>query len=373
VRYKLLGRSGLRVSEVALGTMTFGTDWGWGSAQAEAKEVFDSFAEAGGTFLDTANIYQDGNSERMLKEFMGSDRDHFVLATKYSGEVGGYSRSTGAPEGKARANPTASGDISRSGNSRKNMIRSVEESLKRLGTDFIDLFYLHFWDETTPVDEVMRSLDDLVSAGKVRYIALSDTPAWVTAQASTLAQLRGWAPVVAVQVEYSLVQRTSEREVLPMARALDLAVVSWAPLGGGALISDPRRTADTSMVPVVGSRGLDRSAIPEETAQRYTEIATVVSRVAESLGAKNAQVALAWVRQQADRFGVVIPILGARTAAQLDENIASLGIRLDADQMEELDRVSEIELGFPLDMINSQLIRSFKTSGKHHLLDNHRL
>src|SRR4051794_24282780 len=224
MRYRLLGRSGLRVSEVALGTQTFGTDWGWGSDREQSRAVFDAFVAAGGNFIDTANIYTDGQSERLIGEFVGTERDRFVIATKYSGALGAYSADAGASEPGAVRRPVDA-DVLASGNSRRAMMRSVEDSLRRLGTDYVDLLYLHFWDGTTQIDEVMRGLDDLVSSGKVLYVAFSDTPAWITARAALLADLRGWAPLVAVQTQYSLVERTSERELLPMARALDLAVI----------------------------------------------------------------------------------------------------------------------------------------------------
>ncbi len=354
------------MSELALGSMTFGTEWGWGSEREEAKAVFDAFAEAGGNFIDTANIYTDGGAERLLGEFIASDRDHFVVATKYSGAVGMYSARAGAPEAHAVDRPRVEGDILRSGNSRRNMMRSVEESLRRLKTDYIDLFYLHFWDYTTGIDEIMRGLDDLVRAGKVLYIGFSDTPAWITAQASLLAELRGWAPLTALQIEYSLVERTPERELLPMAHALDLAVVPWAPLGGGVLGGTYARAA--------GAGGkhealrLDLAKLPAG----QLRIAGEVARIAEELGVSSAQVALAWVREQSRRWGVVIPLLGARTRPQLDDNLGSLGLKLDEAQLEALDAASSVDLGFPYTMIESELIRALKTSGKGHLLDNHR-
>ncbi len=362
MRYRLLGRSGLRVSELALGTMTFGTDWGWGSERDEAKAVFEAFAEAGGNFLDTANIYTDGRSERLLGEFIAGDRDHFVVATKYSGAVGMYSATAGAPEAHAVEAPRTDADILRSGNSRRSMMRSVEESLRRLNTDYIDLFYLHFWDYTTGVDEIMRGLDDLVRAGKVLYVAFSDTPAWITAQASLLADMRGWAPLTALQVEYSLIERTPERELLPMARALDLAVVPWSPLGGGVLGGKYARPE------IAEQRRLDVDALPE----RQLRIASEVARIAAQLGVGSAQVALAWVRQQARRWGVVIPLLGARTPRQLQDNLGCLALELDEAALHALDQASSVDLGFPYTMIDSDLILALKTSGKSHQLDNHR-
>src|SRR4029450_10775543 len=216
MRYKLFGRTGVRVSELCLGTMTFGEDWGWGAPKDESRKIFDAFVQAGGNFIDTANNYTNGTSEKFIGEFTKGDRDHFVIATKYT------------------LNEFAT-DPNFGGNHRKNMRRSVEGSLKRLATDHIDLLWLHMWDGMTPVEEVMRALDDLVRAGKVLYVGISDTPAWVVSQANTLAELRGWTPFVGPQVPYSLVERAPERELLPMAQALELTVTSWGPLGGGPL------------------------------------------------------------------------------------------------------------------------------------------
>jgi aryl-alcohol dehydrogenase-like predicted oxidoreductase len=365
VRYKLLGRSGLRVSELALGALTFGNDWGWGADRAQSRAVFDAFAAAGGNFIDTANIYSDGNSERYLGEFIGSDRDRYIVATKYSGAVGMYSATAGAGERAAVQRPL-DGDIGASGNNRRNMMRSVEASLRRLNTDYIDLLYVHFWDYTTQIDEVMRGLDDLVSSGKVMYVAFSDTPAWITARAALLADLRGWAPLTAIQLEYSLIERTPERELLPMAKDLDLAVVPWGPLGGGVLSGK-----------YVGARngsaaGEAPRLDPASLSERRRHIAEELAAVADELGAGSAPVALAWLRRQADRWGIVIPLVGARTVEQLHENLACLGVQLDDEQLARLDRASGVELGFPYTMLDSELITNLRFSGKRHLLDNHR-
>ncbi|NEQ41509.1 MAG: aldo/keto reductase, partial [Okeania sp. SIO3I5] len=216
MQYKLLGKSGLRVSELCLGTMTFGDDWGWGSSQQESKTIYDSFREAGANFIDTANVYTNGTSEKFLGEFIASERDAVVLATKYTNGLGDKNPNGG-------------------GNQRKNMVQSVEASLKRLNTDYIDLLWLHIWDFMTPAEEVMRAFDDLVRAGKVLYIGISDAPAWVVAQCNTLAELRGWTQFVGLQIEYSLIQRTPERELLPMSRTFDIGVTAWSPLAGGWL------------------------------------------------------------------------------------------------------------------------------------------
>jgi aryl-alcohol dehydrogenase-like predicted oxidoreductase len=216
MNYKMLGRSGLRVSELCLGTMGFGTEVPWGVDEAASRIAFEAFANAGGNFIDTANIYTDGTSEKMVGRFVEADRDHFVVATKYS-----------LRDGK--------GDPNYAGNHRKNLMRSLAASLKRMKLEAIDLFWVHAWDFLTPVDEVMRGLEDVVSRGMVHYIGISDTPAWVVSQANMLADLRGWTPFCALQVEYSLLARTPERDLLPMAEALGLAVTPWGALGGGAL------------------------------------------------------------------------------------------------------------------------------------------
>ena len=211
MNYKLFGQSGLRVSELCLGTMGFGTERSWGVDKDQSKKIFDAFAQADGNFLDTANHYTDGTSEKFLGDFITSDRDHFVIATKYS----------------LSDRP---GDLNFSGNHRKNMMRSVRESLKRLNTDFIDLLWVHIWDGWTPSEEIMRGLDDLISRGLVHYVGVSDTPAWVVSQANTLAQFRGWSQFVGLQIEYSLIQRTVEAELFPMARAFGMTITPWAPM-----------------------------------------------------------------------------------------------------------------------------------------------
>src|SRR4029079_13450541 len=216
MKYRLLGKSGLRVSEVALGTMTFGEEWGWGAAKDEARKVYDTYREAGGNFIDTANVYTNGSSERFVGEFIKDHRQSIVLATKYS-------------------NAAPGNDPNAAGNHRRSIRQAVDASLSRLQTDYIDLYWVHIWDQMTPVEEVMRGLDDLVRAGKVVYVGISDAPAWWIAQANTLASLRGWSPFIAMQIEYSLIERTVERELIPMAKALNLGVTAWSPLSGGVL------------------------------------------------------------------------------------------------------------------------------------------
>lgn len=337
MRYKLLGRSGLRVSEVALGTMTFGDAWGWGAPKDESRRIFDAFLDAGGNFLDTACNYTDGQSEEFLGEFLGSGRDRMVLATKYT--------------------LTSQGDDPNAGgNSRKSMVRALEASLRRLRTDYVDLLWLHMWDGMTPVEEVVRALDDLVSRGKVLYVGISDTPAWVVAQAVTLADLRGWSRFVAVQAPYSLASRDVERELLPMAHSLELAFTPWDTLDGGALtgkyLSDkgePRRYASAG--------------------ERVNAIAREVIAVADEVGATPAQVAIAWVRAQP---WLTVPIIGARSAAQLRDNLGALELELPAEAVERLGATGGFELGFPRSFLESEDVRGLIFGNTFDLIDDHR-
>src|SRR5712664_1214646 len=216
MRYRLLGKSGLRVSEASLGTMTFGDEWGWGSPKAEAQKVYETYREAGGNFIDTANFYTNGTIEKFGGEFIRGHRESVVLATKYS-------------------NAAPGNDPNAAGNHRKSMMQALETSLKRLQTEYIDLYWVHIWDGITPVEEVMRGLDDLVRAGKILYAGISDAPAWWIAQANTLAELRGWTQFIGLQIEYSLIERTVERELIAMAKALNIGVTAWSPLARGVL------------------------------------------------------------------------------------------------------------------------------------------
>lgn len=312
MNYKLLGKSGLRVSELCLGTMTFGEDWGWGASKEESRKIFDAFGEADGNFIDTSNNYTNGTSEKFVGEFIRGDRDHFVVATKFS-------------LSERRTDPNFGG------NHRKNMIRSVEGSLKRLGMDHIDLLWLHMWDGMTPVEEVMRSLDDLVRAGKVLYVGISDTPAWVVSQANMLADLRGWSRFVAYQGEYSLASRSPERDILPMTQALNMSYLAWGMLEGGELTgkynapsNEPKRSDDTN--------------------ERIKNIAAVLMVLAKEIERTPSQVAINWVRQ---RPYPMIPILGARSEKQLKDNLGCLDFELTDDQIKRLSDASPIDLGFP--------------------------
>jgi len=342
MKYQLFGNSGLRVSEVCLGTMTFGEDWGWGSSEAEARKVYDRFREHGGNFIDTANMYTMGTSEKLLGEFMQGHRDEVVLATKY----------TNAPPGK---------DPNAGGNHRKNMMRSVEESLKRLKTDYIDLYWLHIWDSMTPIDEVMRGFDDLVSQGKILYSGVSDAPAWWISRANTIAQLRGWAPFIGLQIEYSLLERAPERELLPMAHALELDVVAWSPLAGGFL-SGKYQVTPEGVRSESGSSRMDNPDMQQflQDKPRLESVIDGVRSVAKSIGKKPAQIALAWLTNQPRP---VIPIIGARKLDQLDANIEGAALQLSADHLKQLDDASRIDLGFPHDFFNMPMVRQLVHAG----------
>lgn len=334
MNYRLLGRSGLRVSELCLGTMTFGTEWGWGADKEESRKIFDAYANAGGNFVDTANRYTEGTSERWLGEFVKNDRHHFVVATKYTLR-------------------DRLGDPNFAGNHRKNMIRSVEESLRRMNTDFIDLFWVHAWDHLTPTEEVMRGLDDLVRSGKVQYIGISDTPAWVVSKSNVMADLRGWTAFVALQIEYSLLQRTPERDLLPMAEDFGLAVTPWGAIGGGALTGKYLKGE--------GGRVNEGSA---RRSDRANTIAAKVVEVADNLNVMPGQVAINWTRQRAAGL-TVIPLIGARTAAQLNDSLGCLDFTLSPEVLQELDAVSAIELGFPHDFLATGNAREMIFSGAY--------
>ncbi|HZQ47818.1 MAG TPA: aldo/keto reductase [Verrucomicrobiae bacterium] len=337
MKYRLLGNSGLRVSEFALGTMTFGNDWGWGSAKDEAQKVYNAFREAGGNFIDTANLYTNGTSESFLGEFVKGHRSSMVLATKYTNAAPGTDPNAG-------------------GNQRKNMMQSVEASLKRLQTDYIDLYWVHAWDQITPVEEVMRGLDDLVRQGKVLYVGISDAPAWWIAQANTLASLRGWSPFVGLQIEYSLLERTVERELIPMAKSFNLGITAWSPLAGGVLTGKYHGNGSSEAGRM--SSDMMKEFLPEE--QRAMRIVTAVKAVADQTGRTMAQVALAWLRF---RPVPVIPIIGARKLSQLQDNLASRELSLSAGQLKALDEASRIEPGFPSDFYAKDMVRTFLYGG----------
>jgi aryl-alcohol dehydrogenase-like predicted oxidoreductase len=305
-----------------LGTMTFGEDWGWGAPVEECRKIFNAYAEAGGNVIDTANKYTEGTSEQIVGELLGSDRDRFVVATKYT-------------LSNDESDPNASG------NHRKSLVRSLEQSLTRLNTDYIDLLWVHIWDPGTPIEEMMRALDDVVRAGKVLYVGMSDTPAWVVARANTLAEWRDWSPFVGLQLPYSLLQRDAERELLPMARQLGLSVAAWSPLFRGVLSGKYTRPGQTG-----GGGRVSESDLSE----RDLLIAREVDAVADELGVSSSQVALAWLMAQ---HQTVHPIIGARKLDQLTDNLAAADLRLPDAAVRRLDEVSAIELGFPGDFLRS--------------------
>jgi aryl-alcohol dehydrogenase-like predicted oxidoreductase len=322
VRYKLFGRTGLRVSELCLGAMTFGRPE-WGASAEESARLVETFAEAGGNFIDTANYYAAGESERIVGGLIAGERERWVLSTKYTLSMRPHDPNAG-------------------GTHRKSLVQALEESLRRLRTEYIDLYWVHIWDEFTPVEEVVRALDDAVSTGKVLYVGVSDTPAWIVSQAVTLADLRAWTRFAGLQVPYSLVERSVERDLLPMALALDLTVAAWSPLGGGLLTgrygSDRERPSDTRLA------SFDESGPTE----RKLAIADAVNAVAAERGASSAQVAIAWLRAQQER-SVIVPILGARRREQLEDTLGALELELTNDELARLDDTSRIELGFPHD------------------------
>jgi aryl-alcohol dehydrogenase-like predicted oxidoreductase len=345
MKYKLLGKSGLRVSEICLGTMTFGEEWGtMGANKENSKKIFDIFVNSGGNFIDTANRYTEGSSEKFVGEFIHSDRANFVVATKYT---------LFEPERKY--------DINSSGNHRKNMVQSLENSLRRLKTDYIDLYWVHCWDKLTPEEEVMRALDDMIRAGKILYIGVSDTPAWIISRANTIAELHGWTQFIALQIEYSLIQRTPERDLIPMANYLDLAITPWATIGGGALTGKYLNKKDKEP-----ARLTEKSVRLNE---KNTEIAREVVNVAEELGVKPSQIAINWVRQQKGNF---IPIIGARTPEQLTENLECLNFKIPETLIQKLNEVSHIEYGFPHDFLNGEIVKDLAYSGQKSKIIDHR-
>ena len=322
-RYVTLGHSGLRVSPFCLGAMTFGEDWDWGSSVADAESIVTSFIERGGNFIDTANAYTNGHSEKIIGDYVRQRairRDQLVIATKFFANL-------------------FPGDPNGGGANRKSIAAACDESLRRLQTDYIDLYWMHLWDRFTPIEETMRALDDLVTAGKVRYIGFSDTPAWKVAQAQVTANFRGWAPLIALQIEYSLVERTVEGELIPMATELGLGVTPWSPLRGGVLTGKYTRENVSQAAPGRGARVT--ASLNEQTFAVLDEL----HKVTEEVGAPPAAIALAWVQSKP---GVTSTIIGARTLDQLEQNLAGLDVTLSETHIAALDKVSEPTLHFPL-------------------------
>jgi aryl-alcohol dehydrogenase-like predicted oxidoreductase len=324
--YVTLGRSGLRVSPFCLGAMTFGEDLGWGSSVEDSEAILDRYVELGGNFIDTANLYTKGHSEKIIGDHLGHDpqkRDRLVIATKFSANL-----DVGDPNG--------------GGSSRKSIMAACEQSLRRLRTDYIDLYWLHNWDTLTPIEETMAALNDLVREGKVRYLGVSDTPAWKVAQAQTIAQFRGWAPFIGAQIEYSLLERTVEGELIPMAEELGLGVTPWSPLRSGILSG--KYTRKNAVTPKADGRAWATNYLDETSYAVIDEL----GRIAMELDTTVARVALAWVRA---RPTVSSTIIGARTLAQLEDNLQALEVNLTPEQTTALDTLTKPKLNFPADFV----------------------
>ena len=328
MRYRLLGPTGLRVSELCLGTMTFGTDWGWGADEAECERIVAAYRDAGGNFLDTASNYTNGASERIVGELTAGDRDRWVIATKYTLTLD-------------------AGDPNAGGNHRKSLVRALEQSLRRLRTDYVDLLWLHMRDATTPIEEIVRALDDQVRLGKVLYVGISDSPAWVASRANAIAELRGWSPFVAVQIPYSAVARDPEREVIPMAEELGLTVAAWGVLEHGLL----------------SGRKPETLRWPGAPSERGRAVVAAVEQVSAESGATPGQVAIAWLRKR------VVPIVGVRTAAQLEENLGALAVDLSDEQVARIDENGAQPLGFPRSFLESDGVRELIYGTTWPLLD----
>ena len=341
MRYKLLGRSGLRISELCLGTMTFGETWGWGASKVESKKMFDLFANADGNFIDTSVNYTDGTAEEFLGDFLKADRDHFVVATKYTLTK--------------HDNPDPNGG----GNSRKNMMKSVERSLKHLKTDHIDIYYLHMWDYMTPVEEVVRGMDDLVRMGKVNYVAFSDTPDYIVAEANVRADLMGWSRFIGMQVPYSLLDRAVERSIIPMAKHWDMAVLPWGLLEAGILTGK-------FLKKVKDATRINQKEL--KLREKSMNIVKEIQKVAEEAGKPMSQVAINWVKQYPK--AQMIPILGARSIKQLKDNMGVLDWKLTDEEWKRLDEASTIDLGFPHGFLDGNRNIYGATYDK---IDNHRI
>jgi len=320
--YVTLGRSGLRVSPFCLGTMTFGEEWGWGANPADAEAILSAYLERGGNFVDTANFYTKGHAEKIVGDFVGQDRsrrERMVIATKFF--INLYP-----------------GDPNGGGSGRKAILAQCEQSLRRLQTDYIDLYWCHQFDRFTPIEETMRCLDDLVTSGKVRYIGFSDTPAWKVSQAQTIAHFRGWSPLIALQMEYSLLERTGEGELIPMAQELGLGVMPWGPLRSGALSGKYTRENRES---VKADRG---DQVTAALTDRNYDLLDELQKIASELNSTVAAVSLAWVSR---RPGVTSTLIGARTMKQLESNLVALDLPLTAVHIERLNQLTEPVLNFP--------------------------
>ncbi|MHA2175550.1 MAG: aldo/keto reductase [Candidatus Hodarchaeales archaeon] len=343
MKYKLLGQSGLRVSELSLGTMTFGENWGWGTSKELAKQVFKKYTDESGNFIDTACNYTDGTSEKFIGEFIEGDRDRYVIATKYT-----------LHDHRWKNDPNAGG------NHRKNLLRTVKQSLKRLKTDYIDLLYLHMWDYTTSIMEVMKTLDELISSTKINYIGISDTPAWVVSRANTIAEIRGWNPFIAFQFPYNLSFRDPEREIIPMCKKLDIGMTVWAPLGAGLYTGKYTRGIQPP-----GRLTEDKWGVPPED---RLVIAREVDQIADEIGCSSANVALNWIRKQGKQF---IPIFGVTSIEQLEDNLKCLDFELTDEYCSRLAEKVDFKFGFAKGFLMGN--KSLYHGDTYELLDNHRI
>jgi len=332
--YYTLGRTGLRVSRLALGSMTFGTEWGWGADKNAAQEMFNTYLDAGGNFIDTADLYTNGTSESWLGDFIAARgaRDQVVIASKFS-----YNAQPG--------NPNAGG------NGRKNILRAVEGSLKRLKTDYLDLYLLHTWDQVTPAEEVMRTFDDLVRSGKVRHVGLSDVPAWYAARAATLAQLRGYEPVSALQLEYSLAERNIENEFVALSAEVGAGIMVWSPLASGLLSGKYKAGAKNEQGRLAAMAGSSNPGF-QKFSDRNWAIVAELEQVAKQAGRSMAQVAVNWV---ANRPGVASVIIGATRMEQLRDNLAALDFTLAPELVQRLDKVSALARTFPYTFFGNEI------------------
>lgn len=338
MKYKLLGKTGIKVSELCLGTMTFGTDWNFGSDKEESKRIYDAFANAGGNFFDTANIYTKGTSETYLGEFISSERENMVIASKYS--------------------LTESESMNQAGNSRKNMIQSIEGSLKRLNTDYIDLYYVHAWDFLVAPEELMRNLEYLLASGKILSIGISDAPAWITAKCNSISELRGWNQFAAYQVEYCLTERTADREIIPLSENDDMLFCGFGPLAAGLLSGkylseqdEPRRMT---------------KGISARLSEHNLAISKKLVEFSESTGYTPSQIAIRWAMQMVKKSS---PIFGARSLKQCLENLKVLDFELSNDHMASLEEISKIPPNNPNDFLKLPRVQEILYGGNLDLIE----
>jgi len=336
--YKLLGKTGIKVSELCLGTMTFGTDWNFGSDKDESKKIFDAFINAGGNFFDSANIYTKGTSEKYLGEFIKSERENIVVASKYS--------------------LTESGKINLSGNSRKNMNQSIEGSLKRLGTDYIDLYYIHAWDFLVAPEEMMRNLEYLLASGKILSIGISDAPAYIAAKCNTISELRGWNQFAAYQVEYCLTERTADREIIPLCEHDDMTFCGFGPLAAGLLTGKYLTDNDE---PKRMTKGVSPRLSDVNLA-----LSSKLNDLAKEFGYTPSQLAIRWAMQQYKKSS---PIFGARSLKHIEENLKVLDFSLNDSQMSLLDEISQIGPNNPNNFLKLPRVEEILYAGQKGIIE----